>query len=888
MSSLVCDCQHLESVGEVTKEELIQKSNGSCQDCRVKGPNLWACLENGCSYVGCGESHADHSTLHSQDCKHCLTVNLTTLRVWCYSCSKEVFLERKLSAPLPPTKQQESNMQDTKMTSSLTLKPPAAVSFDNLDIALEEEDELKTRGLTGLKNIGNTCYMNAALQALSNCPPLTHFFLDCGGLARTDKKPALCKSYQKLMTELWHKNRPGSVIPTNLFQGIKSVNPTFRGYSQQDAQEFLRCLMDVLHEELKEQVIEMEEDSQNNILEDNVEEDKNQSDNDFQSCESGSTSDNAENESRKLSEELTESSMLIQEEQKDSEPSKVRHKDKLFSNNNCLQDLEKNIENLSEEGNPPSHGTVKVQIQSRIADYATEVNMSDLSGSQIPLLNESMNAHLSSSPPKTGGVWTGHKKVVPACPPKKRRQKKYRSVISDIFDGTIMSSVQCLTCDRISVTLETFQDLSLPIPGKEDLAKLHSSSHQTSMIKAGSCGDAYAPQGWIAFFLEYFKSWFWGPTVTLQDCLAAFFARDELKGDNMYSCEKCKKLRNGVKFCKVQKFPEILCIHLKRFRHELMFSTKIGTHVSFPLEGLDLQPFLAKDSPSQIVTYDLLSVICHHGTASSGHYIAYCRNNLNNLWYEFDDQSVTEVTESIVQNAEAYVLFYRKANEDAQKERRRVSSLLNTMEPSLLQFYISRQWLNKFKTFAEPGLITNNDFLCPHGGVPPRKASLIEELVVMLPQNIWDYLYSRYGGGPAVNHLYVCHTCQTELEKAEKRRKMELETFIRLNKAFQEEDSPAVIYCISMQWFREWEGFVKGKDCDPPGAIDNTKIAVTKCGHITLKQGADSGQISEETWNFLQSIYGGGPEITIRQSVAQAEPEGAQSEEKIDVETRNV
>ena len=32
-----------------------------------------------------------------------------------------------------------------------------------------------------------------------------------------------------------------------------------------------------------------------------------------------------------------------------------------------------------------------------------------------------------------------------------------------------------------------------------------------------------------------------GPTVTLQDCLAAFFSADDLKGDNMYSCEKCKK-----------------------------------------------------------------------------------------------------------------------------------------------------------------------------------------------------------------------------------------------------------------------------------------------------------------------------------------------------------
>ena len=131
--------------------------------------------------------------------------------------------------------------------------------------------------------------------------------------------------------------------------------------------------------------------------------------------------------------------------------------------------------------------------------------------------------------------------------------------------------------------------------------------------------------------------------------------------------------------------PQILCIHLKRFRHEVMYSFKISSHVSFPLEGLDLRPFLAKECTSQITTYDLLSVICHHGTAGSesapapaptppsplgapsppespvagGHYIAYCQNVINGQWYEFDDQYVTEVHETVVQNAEAYVLFYR-------------------------------------------------------------------------------------------------------------------------------------------------------------------------------------------------------------------------------------
>ena len=48
------------------------------------------------------------------------------------------------------------------------------------------------------------------------------------------------------------------------------------------------------------------------------------------------------------------------------------------------------------------------------------------------------------------------------------------------------------------------------------------------------------------------KGWFYGPDVTLQDCLSLFFSEDELKGDNMYSCEKCKKLRNGLKFSEVK------------------------------------------------------------------------------------------------------------------------------------------------------------------------------------------------------------------------------------------------------------------------------------------------------------------------------------------------
>uniref|UniRef100_A0A4W5LKG0 Ubiquitin carboxyl-terminal hydrolase n=1 Tax=Hucho hucho TaxID=62062 RepID=A0A4W5LKG0_9TELE len=866
MSDLGDICPHLESIGEVTKEDLLQKSKGTCQLCVAGGPNLWACLQvnNRCPYVGCGESFSDHSTLHTK--KHNLTVNLTTFRIWCYVCEREVFLEHT-DRPMflfvffndKFFFSQDAVHQPVSHHRPLKAVPIAVAEEEGSE---SEEDDLKPRGLTGMKNIGNSCYMNAALQALSNCPPLTQFFLDCSGLVRTDKKPALCKSYQKLISELWHKKRPSYVVPTSLSQGIKLVNPMFRGYAQQDTQEFLRCLMDQLHEELKEPLAEYGRGGEGGEGDERRDgSDRSPSEDEFLSCDSGASSDRGEGGG------LGEAGLLIQDECGVSPRAVISKKPPLSSPTLLYPE-------------PDNEASMQQCPQSRPCSPVRTV--------------QELQPKLSSSPPRSStlrsaGPTYSFKKAQLILGAKKKKQSLYRSVISDIFDGSILSLVQCLTCDRVSTTVETFQDLSLPIPGKEDLAKLHSSIHQNLPAKTGVSLDVYGSQGWITYIMDSIRrfvvscipSWFWGPMVTLEDCLAAFFAADELKGDNMYSCEKCKncimllifvvKIMHLFQEIYMKHFVcvQILCIHLKRFRHEVMYSFKINSHVAFPLEGLDLRPFLAKDSLSQITTYDLLSVICHHGTAGSGHYIAYCQNVINGQWYEFDDQYVTEVHETVVQNAEAYVLFYRKSSEESVRERQKVVALANMKEPSLLQFYISREWLNKFNTFTEPGPISNHTFLCRHGGQYSRRSVL-------------------FGGGPAVNHLYVCAICQVEIEALIKRRKVEIDTFIRLNKEFQAEEAPTVILCISMQWFREWENFVKGKDNEPPGPIDNSKIGVMKGGHIQLKQRADYGQISEETWQYLLSIYGGGPETAVRQTVLAPalDTDSLHRERKIEAETR--
>ncbi len=105
--------------------------------------------------------------------------------------------------------------------------------------------------------------------------------------------------------------------------------------------------------------------------------------------------------------------------------------------------------------------------------------------------------------------------------------------------------------------------------------------------------------------------------------------------------------------------PDTLCIHLKRFRHDFAFSSKVSTRVTFPLVDLDMSPWLHRDSASAVSLYDLTGVICHHGSAGGGHYTAYALNQFDQEWYEFDDSVVSRVEPAAVANAEAYVLFYR-------------------------------------------------------------------------------------------------------------------------------------------------------------------------------------------------------------------------------------
>ncbi|XP_038063636.1 ubiquitin carboxyl-terminal hydrolase 20-like [Patiria miniata] len=900
------ECPHAIRTAAFHEGDLRQRAQGCCNSCDAAGPNLWMCLTENCGYVGCGEAGSDHSSVHTKNMDHQLNLNLLSFRVWCSACEEEAFPDCVIREGAMEVTQRHrvvverevQRVEHQRIMRDLPPKGPSLLPSDSsVTQALDEffNKDRKPRGLTGLRNLGNTCYISAGIQALSNCPAFTHFFLECGSFVKTEKKPYLAKSYQKLMEEIWGKRRPSYLTPSSLINSIRLAFPMFKGFTQQDTQEFLRCFMDRLHDELKEPLLDQNDNpSGGDDTDAAIERPRRARSNDSLCHSDGEYSSTSMHDNSMASENTS-----LTSDDASSSPPPPRHSGR--QSNVPEPHPDKNRRNwkrpMSEseqDSQPREAGDAQIletggrgisrrgrTKEDREKD-APEKDVDESEPGREPC-NETTDEAAEVEESRGGGQPEdkrfykvgGHGKLVRSRSHEevalrvadsnrgKKLSPKYRSIVSDVFDGKILSSVQCLTCDTISTRKETFQDLSLPIPGKEDLARIHK-SHSLLAKGVTPCSDAYGKQGWLSWVYSWFSGWIWGPHVTLDNCLAAFFSADDLKGDNMYSCDKCKKLRNGVKFSQVLELPEVLCVHLKRFRHESMssYSSKINSYVSFPMDGLDMSPYLAKECNNQCYMYDLTAVICHHGTAGGGHYTCYGQNWLNGQWYEYDDMYVTEVSDLQVANCEAYVLFYKKVSDEAVKERQKVSDLFEQHEPSFLHFYVSLQWLNKFNSFAEPGPISNNDFLCKHGGVPPSKASYVDQLVLKVPQPVWEYLHQRYGGGPAVNHLYGCSTCQAEAEQIERRRKDEKETFLRLNEAFSQDDSPdSVIYCISLAWFKTWENFVKAKEKDPPGPIDNRPIAIMKGGHAVLKHGADCGQISKEMWCYLHSIYDGGPEI---------------------------
>ncbi|KAM4620901.1 ubiquitin carboxyl-terminal hydrolase 2-like isoform 3-T3 [Polymixia lowei] len=327
------------------------------------------------------------------------------------------------------------------------------------------------QGLVGLRNLGNTCFMNSILQCLSNTPELRDYCLR--NIHRTDlnntcrAKAALMEEFAKLTQTLWTSVNNEAISPSDFKTQIQRYAPKFVGYNQQDAQEFLRFLLDGLHNEVNR---------------------------------------------------------------------------------------------------------VAVRPKVSVEDFD----------------------HLSDGE-KGQRMWNKY-------------LEREDSKVVDLFVGQLKSSLTCSECGFCSTVFDPFWDLSLPIAQKNS-------------------GE-----------------------VTLTDCMRLFAKDDVLDGEEKPTCQRCKARRKCTKKFTVQKFPQILVLHLKRFSESHVRASKLSTFVNFPLKELDLREFASESSMSN-----------HSGNTLGGHYTAYCRNPTLGEWYSYNDSRVSPMSSSQIRSSDAYVLFYELA-----------------------------------------------------------------------------------------------------------------------------------------------------------------------------------------------------------------------------------
>ena len=141
--------------------------------------------------------------------------------------------------------------------------------------------------------------------------------------------------------------------------------------------------------------------------------------------------------------------------------------------------------------------------------------------------------------------------------------------------------------------------------------------------------------------------------VNLYHCMDCYVSGEILTGSNAWYNEKTNAKETVTKRLSFWHFPDIFIVCLKRFH----ISKKNDTLVRFPLNGLDLSPYVCGyDAPKY--KYNLYATCNHYGTSSYGHYVANILHE--NMWVCFNDQHVKRVDKLEDIYIGAYCLFYRR------------------------------------------------------------------------------------------------------------------------------------------------------------------------------------------------------------------------------------
>ncbi|KAF8009384.1 hypothetical protein BT93_J0390 [Corymbia citriodora subsp. variegata] len=578
-----------------------------------------------------------------------------------------------------------------------------------------QSSEAGSLGLTGLQNLGNTCFMNSSLQCLAHTPKLVDYFLGDYAKEINHDNPLgmdgeIALAFGELIRKLW---APGAttVAPRTFKSKLARFAPQFSGYNQHDSQELLAFLLDGLHEDLnrvkcKPYVEAKDADGQPDedvadeywryhlARNDSVIVDVCQGQYKstlvcpvckkvsvtfdpfiaklcpytitvpkFGKCEDliralSAACSLGDDETLLLAEIYNNRIIRYLEEPTDS-LTLIRDEDRLVAYRLAKDSedlplvvfMHQRMEEQSIQGN--FSGCGKPFGIPLVARLSGQADRSNICSLYLRLLNPFHNLSQDVAKENDCSGSSGPEDATTAEDASSSMIGPGMSNDSDVerVGSTSDSELKLYLTDAKGITKDCEIQMSEPVVQAE-------MSRQLNVLV---CWPENQIKKYdtnpLSSLPEIFKPGFFSKkaqeTVSLYKCLEAFLTEEPLGPDDMWYCPRCKEHHQASKKLDLWRLPEILVIHLKRFSYSRFLKNKLETYVDFPIDDLDLSAYIAFKNGQSSCRYMLYAVSNHYGSMGGGHYTAFVHHG-GNRWYDFDDSHVYPISLEKIKTSAAY------------------------------------------------------------------------------------------------------------------------------------------------------------------------------------------------------------------------------------------